>query len=149
MSTTGLEVFDRTIQKTNIWLKDLMETLDSEDRQEAYVALRATLHALRDRLTVEEVAHLAAQLPMLIRGFYYEGWDPTGKPLKERHIDEFLARIDQEIKPDGIDSEQAARAVFLVLANRISEGEIEDVEHLLPKEIRDLWPSKVNQGRRQ
>jgi uncharacterized protein (DUF2267 family) len=95
------------------------------------------------------VAHLAAQLPMLIRGFYYEGWDPTGKPLKERHLDEFLARIDQELKPDGIDSEQAARAVFLVLANRISEGEIEDIEHLLPKEIRDLWPSKVNQGRRQ
>jgi uncharacterized protein (DUF2267 family) len=149
MSTTGLEVFDRTIHKTNTWLKELMETLDCEDRQEAYLALRATLHALRDRLTIEEVAHLAAQLPMLIRGFYYEGWDPTGKPLKERHLDEFLARIDQELKPDGIDSEQAARAVFLVLANRISEGEIEDIEHLLPKEIRDLWPSKVNQGRRQ
>jgi uncharacterized protein (DUF2267 family) len=143
MSTTGLEVFDRTIQKTHIWLKDLMGILDSTDRHEAYLVLRATLHALRDRLTIEETAQLAAQLPMLIRGFYYEGWDPTGKPLKERHLDEFLAGISQELRPSGIEAETAARAVFLLLSNRISEGEIEDVEHVLPREIRDLWPSRV------
>ncbi|MCU1337192.1 MAG: hypothetical protein JWO19_2773 [Bryobacterales bacterium] len=149
MSTTGLEVFDRTIHRTNIWLKDLMQMLDFEDRHEAYHALRAVLHSLRDRLTVEEAAHFAAQLPMLIRGFYYEGWDPTGKPLKERHRDEFLMRIDEELRPYEINAEAAARAVFLLLANRISEGEIEDIEHVLPREIRDLWPSKVDQGRPQ
>ncbi|MCU1257870.1 MAG: hypothetical protein JWO80_755 [Bryobacterales bacterium] len=147
MSTTGLEVFDRTLHKTNIWLKDLMERLDGSDRQEAYVVLRATLHALRDRLTIEEVAQFAAQLPMLIRGFYYEGWDPTGKPLKLRHREEFLTRISQNLRPHDIDPEQASRAVFQVLAQRISEGEIEDIEHVLPSEIRDLWPSKVEQGR--
>jgi uncharacterized protein (DUF2267 family) len=149
MSTTGLEVFDRTIHKTNTWLKDVMEMLACEDRHEAYLALRATLHALRDRLTIEEVAQLAAQLPMLIRGFYYEGWDPSGKPVKERHRDEFLTRISQELTPYSIDAEQVARAVFLVLANRISEGEIEDIEHVLPREIRDLWPAKVGQARPQ
>ncbi len=149
MSTTGLDVFDRTIHKTHIWLKELMDVLDCEDRQQAYVALRATLHALRDRLTIEEVAQLAAQLPMLIRGFYYEGWDPTGKPIKERNVDDFLTRIDQELGPSAIDAEEAARGVFLVLANRISQGEIEDIEHVLPREIRDLWPTKVNQGRPQ
>ena len=147
MSTTGLEVFDRTIHKTNIWLKELMGMLDCEERHEAYLALRATLHALRDRLTIEETAQFAAQLPMLIRGFYYEGWDPTGKPLKERHRDEFLKRIKEELRAYEIDAEETVRAVFMVLANRISKGEIEDVEHVLPKEIRDLWPSKVDQGR--
>jgi uncharacterized protein (DUF2267 family) len=145
MSATGLEVFDRTIHKTNIWLKELMEILGSSERHEAYTALRATLHALRDRLTIEEAAHFAAQLPMLIRGFYYEGWNPTGKPVKERHLDEFLAHIAQELRATDIDPEEAARAVFLVVANRISEGEIEDVEHVLPSEIRELWPVIVHE----
>jgi uncharacterized protein (DUF2267 family) len=145
MSTTGLEVFDRTIHKTNIWLKDLMGMLECLDRHVAYVALRATLHALRDRLTIEEVAQFAAQLPMLIRGLYYEGWDPTGKPVKERHKEEFLIRIHRELGPHGIAAERVARAVFQLLANRISEGEIEDIEHVLPREIRDLWPAKVDQ----
>ena len=92
MSATGLDVFDTTLQKTHLGLNDLMEVLVCPDRHRAYRALRATLHALRDRLTVDEVAQLGAQLPMLIRGFYYEGWDPSGKPLRERHRAQFLAR---------------------------------------------------------
>jgi uncharacterized protein (DUF2267 family) len=142
MSATGLEVFDSTVQKTNSWLKELMLELDWDDRHRAYGALRATLHALRDRLTVEEVAQLGAQLPMLIRGFYYEGWDPTNKPLKVREREEFLARIAQYFvrAGDSVHPEPVARAVFAVLAQRISDGEIEDVKHILPGEIRDLWP---------
>jgi uncharacterized protein (DUF2267 family) len=141
MSLTDLDVIETTLQKTNSWLNELMELLGWQDKHKAYLALRVTLHALRDRLTVEEVAQLAAQLPMLIRGFYYEGWDPTGKPLKERHKEQFLARIKQQFRGDDrIDPEQVARAVFTVLSNRISEGEIEDIKHVLPAEIRDLWP---------
>jgi uncharacterized protein (DUF2267 family) len=141
MSMTGLDVFDRTIHKTNNWLNELMEALGWHDRHKAYLALRVTLHALRDRLTVEEVAQLGAQLPMLIRGFYYEGWDPTGKPLKERHKEEFLARIAEQFSGDDqADAEQVARAVFSVLSDRVTEGEIEDVKHVLPAELRELWP---------
>jgi uncharacterized protein (DUF2267 family) len=141
MSAKGLDVFDTTVHKTNAWLNDLMRELGWQDKQKAYLALRAVLHALRDRLTVEEVAQLGAQLPMLIRGFYYEGWDPTGKPSKIRQREQFLSRIGQQFKGDNsVDPEQVARAVFTVLAKRISEGEIEDVKHVLPEEIRDLWP---------
>jgi uncharacterized protein (DUF2267 family) len=141
MSATGLSVFDTTVQKTNLWLKDLMQVLGWEQKQKAYDALRAVLHALRDRLTVDEVAHLGAQLPMLIRGIYYEGWDPARKPESVRHKDEFLARIGQQFRvDDDIDPEQIARAVFTVLENRISEGEIEDIESMLPAGLRELWP---------
>ena len=141
MSVTGLDVFDTTLHKTNSWLNDVMQVLDWPDRHKAYLALKATLHALRDRLTIEEVAQLGAQLPMLIRGFYYEGWDPTGKPLRARHKEQFLAQIEQQFRGDDrIDPERIARAVFTVLATRVSEGEIEDVKHVLPAEIRDLWP---------
>jgi uncharacterized protein (DUF2267 family) len=142
MSITGLDVFDTTLHKTHQWLNELMLLMDWRDRQRAYLATRATLHALRDRLTVEEAAQLAAQFPMLIRGFYYEGWDPAGKPLKERHVEQFLARIEQAMRGDElVDAERIARAVFTVLVTKVTEGEIEDVKHVLPAEIRRLWPA--------
>ncbi len=64
------QVFDTTLHKTHAWLKAAMEALGTEDRHRAYMALRAVLHALRDRLTVEEAAQLAAGLPMLLRGLF-------------------------------------------------------------------------------
>jgi uncharacterized protein (DUF2267 family) len=145
MSATGLEVFDTTLQKTNSWLHDLMQALGWADRHKAYTALRATLHALRDRLSVEEVAQLGAQLPMLIRGFYYEGWDPTGKPLRIRQKEQFLARIELELRGDErfddlVPVERIAQAVFMLLTQRVSAGEIENVKHVMPADIRDLWP---------
>jgi uncharacterized protein (DUF2267 family) len=140
MSTTGLEVFDRTLQQTHGWLNELMRIAGWEDKHRAYLALRVTLHALRDRLSVEEVAQLGAQLPMLIRGFYYEGWDPTGKPVRVRHREQFLAPIEQSFAEEPTsNAEQVARAVFSLLATRVSEGEIAKVKHVLPAEIRDLW----------
>jgi uncharacterized protein (DUF2267 family) len=140
MITAGLDVFDRTLHKTYEWLADLMRLLRVDDRRMAYRALRATLHALRDRLTVEEVAQLGAQLPMLVRGFYYEGWDPTAKPLTLRHKDEFLGRVASRLTNDDVEPETAARGVFALLAERVTQGEIEDVKHILPSELRALWP---------
>jgi uncharacterized protein (DUF2267 family) len=141
MSATGLEAFDTTIHKTNSWLNDLMQVMDWSDRHRAYLALRTTLHALRDRLTVEEVAQFGAQLPMLIRGFYYEGWNPTSKPQRERHKEQFLDRIEQQFRDDAsIDPEEIARVVFSVIANRVAIGEIEHVKHILPAEVREMWP---------
>jgi uncharacterized protein (DUF2267 family) len=140
MIAAGLDVFDRTLHKTHEWLAELMRLLAIDDRRNAYHALRATLHALRDRLTVQEVAHLGAQLPMLVRGFYYEGWDPTAKPLKVRHKDEFLGYVASRLGTDGLDPEVAARAVFALLAERVTKGEIEDVKHVLPSKLRELWP---------
>ena len=137
MSMTGLDTFDRTVHRTNEWMHDLMNELSWRDKHKAYVAMKATLHALRDRLTVDEAAQLAAQLPMLVRGFYYEGWDPSDKPLKERHKREFLAHIARELA--DYDAEAVARAVFHVLLRHVSEGEIDDLKHIMPAELEELW----------
>ena len=95
---------------------------------------------MRDRLTVQEVAQLGAQLPMLIRGFYYEGWVPSETPMKVRHTDQFLALIERQFSDDEIGTDLVARGVFAVLSRRIADGEIEDVRRVLPAEIRALLP---------
>jgi uncharacterized protein (DUF2267 family) len=141
MPALGLEVFDTTVQRANSWLKDLMRIMEWQDRHRAYLALRVTLHTLRDRLTVDEVAQLGAQMPMLVRGMYYEGWDPSNKPLKGRHKLDFLVEIDEHFMHDlPVDAEGMVRGVFQLLESRISEGEIEDVRQVLPSELKDLWP---------
>ena len=139
MSATGLTVFDETIQKTNTWLKEISETLGS-DRHRAYQALRAVLHCLRDRLIIDEVAHLGDQLPMLVRGIYYEAWRPSGKPEKIRSQEDFLAQIAAHLANAHIGPEEAARAVFQVLEKHVTRGELDDVIGELPQNIRMLWP---------
>jgi uncharacterized protein (DUF2267 family) len=141
MSATGLEIFDTTLQKTHVWLNDVMRELNVRDKRAAYLAMRAGLHALRDRLPVEEVAQLGAQLPMLVRGFYYEGWDPTLVPARMRQREEFLGRIALELNADErLNPEAIARAVFSVLSAHITKGELEDVKQALPSAVRELWP---------
>lgn len=144
MSLTGLPVFDETVQLTNSWLKDVMWRLGTEDRQYAYLALRATLHALRDRIPRDSAAHLASQLPMLVRGFYYDGWKPSATPTPERMKDEFLAHVGEAFQRDPkADPEAMARSVFAVLAERLTEGEVRKIVNLLPRDIRELWPESV------
>lgn len=143
MSATGLSVFDDTIHTTNAWLKDLMERLHYDDRSDAYRALRETLHALRDRLPANTAAALAAQLPMLIRGVYYEGWRPGAGPSDDRTQTEFTDHIAKAFQrtEHQRDPAEIARAVFALLNEKISRGEIDNVKSCLPPKIRNLWPN--------
>lgn len=142
MSVTTIAPIESTIHTTNVWLKELMEALDWTDRQQAYHALGAVLHALRDRLTVAEVADLGAQLPTMIRGLFYEGWNPAAKPVKERKKEDFLAHVAETLRghaetfPEGV-----TWAVFKLLERRVSAGEIRDIKQILPAQIRSLWPT--------
>jgi uncharacterized protein (DUF2267 family) len=140
MTQDTLKVFEHTIEITHIWLNDLLERLAWRDQQRAYRALRAVLHALRDRLSVNDASHLAAQLPMLVRGFYYEGYHPGDKPLRERTKVEFLALVKGEFPDESFDIETVARAVMHLLAKHITPGEVEKIKKSLPEEIRSLWP---------
>lgn len=141
MSATGLEVFDTTIQQTNLWLKAIQERLESEDRHLAYLALRGTLHALRDRLPPELAVHLGAQLPMLIRGIYYEDWHPAGTPTHDRQPEEFLERVAGVfVREPPADIEAISRAALEVLAARIDPGQVSKVIHALPPGLRALFP---------
>src|ERR1051326_8956287 len=117
MSATGLEVLDKSLQTTNIWLKEIMQAeAVGPDRQVAWRGLGAVLHTLRDRISVDQVAHLGAELPIVVRGLYYDQWHPAGKPDRERRADEFAARVMAELRDTRrIDPDDATRAVFATI----------------------------------
>lgn len=147
MPTSGLKAFDTTIEKTNIWLKGIMREMGTDDRHRAYLALSAVLHALRDRLPADEVIQLGAQLPMLIRGLYYEGWDPGCQPVKH-DVNSFLQFIRDRFRAEpDVDADCVARAVFKVISQRVAEGEINDIKNLLPKYLRQLWEPNPEQAK--
>jgi uncharacterized protein (DUF2267 family) len=145
MTMTGLDIFDATVQKTIPWINELAKELGWENKHQVFQGLRATLHALRDRLTVEEAADLGAQLPILLAGFYYENWRPGTTPVKDRTQEAFLRHIHdyfRNINPD-INADLLVRAVFRVLTQRVSRGEIEDVINMMPPALREFWPDTV------
>jgi uncharacterized protein (DUF2267 family) len=142
--TTGLPVFDTSVQETNVWLKLLMKHLHADDRHAAYSVLRATLHALRDRLGAENAVHFGAQLPLLLRGVYYDGWHMAGTPTKDRHVTEFVQRVGDGL-PRGstINPEFAARSTFALLWDKLDPGEVAKVQRILPRELQELWPPEA------
>lgn len=136
-----VSAIDRAVQQANEWVNELKHILSVPSQQSAYAALRAVLHQLRDRLPVAEAADLGAQLPALIRGIYYEGWQPARTPQQIHHAQEFIDDLMRKLTGhDEIHAESAVRAVFFLLSQHVSAGEIDDVISSLPDEIKAFWP---------
>lgn len=136
-----MSVFE--LEKAEIWINEVKAALGIKDEDAAYLALRAGLHALRDRLTVEEAVHLSAQLPMMIRGLYFEGWHPGKKRSGQRSRESFLQAIEREMPRSELDAGSVARAVFRVLDKHVSHGQLENVRHSLPHRVGELWQAPV------
>jgi uncharacterized protein (DUF2267 family) len=141
MSTQGLDVFDKTLQTTHIWLNEISEQL-IPDKQLSWRALGAVLRNLRDQLPVELSAHLGAELPLLVRGAYYDQFQPAVQPLRDRDLELFIERIAAELQDNRpVDPRDAARAVFATLSRHVPRGQIDKVQDALPQRLRDFWRS--------
>ncbi len=139
MSATGVHALDHTIQETSVWLRAVQEQSQLDNRQHAYNALRAALHALRDRLPPEVAIKLGAQLPILVRGVYYEGWHWAATPTKERHVEDFVEHVAAELSPQFPGNPlEVTRAVFEILWEKLDPGEFEKVMNHLPESLRAL-----------
>jgi uncharacterized protein (DUF2267 family) len=142
MSDTSFSSFKTTEDKTNRILREIEQTYGwpKERRNRSYAALRAVLHALRDRLPVNEAAQLGSQLPMLVRGIYYTGWNPAEVPVKMNR-DEFMQRV-RETLPYEIngDADQLVNVVLQALSHYITDGEWDDVKSVMPKELANALP---------
>ena len=126
-----------TVQKTYEWLDEIADEI-GVGRSDAYHILRSSLHVLRDRLIVDEVAQLAAQLPILVRGIYYEAWDPSRNPQKFDATD-YVERFVQGAQLDsGLEPIPTLRTAMNVLRRHVTSGEMDDVLSSLPADIRRL-----------
>jgi len=138
---TDIPEFDAAIRTGEEWLKDVRGRLGWQHADRVYLAFLVTLHALRDHLPTAETVRLGAALPPLLRGFYFEGWYPRGRPVRRVGREAFFARIHEGVHRDpGIDPEAVVRAVFAVLAERITGAEIEEIKARTPEQLRGLWP---------
>lgn len=139
MSATGLEVFDRTLQTTNTWLGEIMEAL-GPDRQMAWKVLSVVLHRLRDRLPIELAAHLGSQLPLLVRGIYYDQYQPARQPSGCNNLEQFVEEVHERLSSTRrVDPRAAVHAVFGVLSRHVPRGQIEKVQAALPADLRASW----------
>ena len=135
-----VDVFETTFQKSEEWIHDIQRALGWDDPHRAYLALRAVLHTVRDRLPLAEANHLGAQLPMLLRGLYYEGWTPRDKPVKLSK-NEFLLTVASYFQNDRqINAAALTRTVLDVIASRIDPMEFLKLPKLFPQDFAELWP---------
>ncbi|WP_159588995.1 DUF2267 domain-containing protein [Chelativorans xinjiangense] len=143
MTATGLEVFDKTVQTTNIWLNEIMDD-HGDDRHVAWHILGAVLKALRDRLPADLSAHLGAELPILVRGLYYDQYQPSQQPRVTRTLDDFLEQVQEGLKDTRpVNSTEATRTVFRVIAHHVDLGQSAKVREALPKDVQALWLETV------
>lgn len=135
----SISTFNRALHKANEWLKELKEIGKFETEDQAYTILRSVLHAIRDRLAPDEAIEFASEMPMLIRGFYFEGYDLSHK-RPERSSESFFNQIENEMRNASfiIPARDGAKAVVKLLQNKISDGEFSDVISSLPEKLRDI-----------
>jgi len=139
MSASGLEVFDKTLQTTHIWLDEIMAEL-GPDRHVAWHVLGAVLRTLRDRVPLGLAAHFGSQLPLLVRGAYYDQWVPRDKPLELRSADEFLEHVSHgltNIRP--VNAKAAVQATFATISRHVDPGQVRKIRDALPNDVKAMW----------
>jgi uncharacterized protein (DUF2267 family) len=140
--STQTDLFDASVRESRDWVQDVMAATGL-DEAGALTALRAVMQAIRDEMTVRQSSHFASEMPALVRGFFFEGWD-AGRPPRVTHsVQHFIEHVCAQFADRG-EGECAGivRAVFGVLERRIPDA-AERVKRMLPRELRGLWPDSV------
>ncbi|MGE3610863.1 MAG: DUF2267 domain-containing protein [Bacteriovoracaceae bacterium] len=136
---SNVKAIQKTVQEAAEWVHTLMEQCPLNEN-ESFVLIRATLKAIRDRITKEEAIHFGAQLPAIFRGFYYEGFSLNSRQTKDSDAGDFLTSIRFHLGGHfEIHLQNEVPKVLKLISQRISEGEIEDVKNNLPREIQELF----------
>ena len=136
--------FEKYAAKGNEFVNKVAIRLgDAENRDRAGRVVRAVLHALRNRITLEESLQLLSQLPMAIKSIYVDGWKLHHDIPRIKTIEDLCEEV---MKEDGLavwrdfssvdEARVAIEAVMKTLADYVTAGELHDVINLMPKEIK-------------
>ncbi len=137
----GHHDFDHAVHEGNLWLGKIDDRLHLGNRGLARATLRATLHVLRDRLTPEMAVHLSAQLPLVVRGLFFEGWKLSQSPSEDDNSEQFCTHVATLLPPNfPVDTRLVVGAVFEVLWTELDPGETAKIIDFLPRALRSLWP---------
>lgn len=139
---TAVPILEKNIHQTMNWIYAIEEECqwEEDNQKRAFAALRAVLPELRDLLPLENAIHLSAQLPLIIRGLFFENWSTHTDQLKIRKKEDFLVAIATKLYPyPDTDAETVARAVLKVLRHKISNGEWDKIMAVLPTDLRGLF----------
>jgi uncharacterized protein (DUF2267 family) len=135
MSLAGPDAFNHALHTANNWLADIASAFDTSDRRYTQRTLRAWLHALRDRLTVESAVKFGAQLPELLRGIYYDGWEPCKVPAKYG-VDQYLQRFATQAGISPAQVPATASTITQVIGEHMAPGQLSQALAELPTHLR-------------
>lgn len=140
----SVQTIENSVHKTNDWLAELTADIGLQDQEAAFECLRAVLHSLRDRLPIDSAVGLAAQFPLVVRGIFYENWDPSSTPEKIRDVDVFIDRVKSELNNEVLQdrTKEIIQGTFALLNHHLNGDTIKKFRQLFPMELRELWPEK-------
>lgn len=140
---TNITVLDRAIQNAVLWLNEIQNELQWEDREIVYKGTKAVLQTIRDRLPYEELFHFSANLPMIMKGMMMEDFNPVlNRKERIKSVEEFYESIQEYYdhqKRDIISGKKIASGVIRALFNRIGKGEMQKVADNMPLNLKVLF----------
>ena len=140
---TGIHEFEQDLRDAQGWMSSVALRLNTKDGNLAFATLKATLHAVRDQLDTATAAELGGRLPALVRGLYYDGWDPWKKRRRSELCRDFTRRVaDDGSRAPRIKAERAAKAALEVLFERMPAAVMRPVIERLPIDLHELWPDE-------
>ena len=137
---TNIKHIHKSLEHTYEWIKVLMQDYNFSNENKAFVVLRATLKALRDRLPLNEVVHLGSQLPVLLRGYYFEGWNPEHEANEINASHDFVYLVKSHLNGhEDINLDEAVPATLKLIFDMIDQGEAKEVKANLPEDLRSYY----------
>ncbi|MFZ2064318.1 MAG: DUF2267 domain-containing protein [Candidatus Binatus sp.] len=131
------------------FVREVAQFVDYDERR-AEAVIFAVFQELRDRLTPDEAAKVAAQLPASLK-MLWVSFDRPDRQVRRLHEPQFLGEVGRMAAIDNeIETERAVVAVFGALQDALGSvtgttGAAGHVMGQLPADLKRLWLAAAQQ----